>query len=228
MAYKPKIIYGSLVKSENINDAVEELFKGKWKEVSRNGVKFYANGPNAGKRVGSVRGTGAPKQDTPSSKKFSDKFFDEAGIYNGYVWIAPGKNEGSTVYIPEVVDYINKQPRDIKDALTSKLESIKGDKNKIHDMMDKLAVKIVKDRTTIDKPAAKKLDYGVTPNTPFDQLSRGQKANKNKATRILNSLREKMKQQKSRGSTIGVAQTKREIKEVKERLKWVMKMGYKF
>lgn len=39
----------------------EALAKGKWREEVRQGVRYYANGPHAGKRVGTVRGHEAPK-----------------------------------------------------------------------------------------------------------------------------------------------------------------------
>lgn len=57
--YKPKLIYKPLTKSEDTNDLVEELYKAK--TVMRNGVRYYKEGPNAGKKVGTVRSKQAVK-----------------------------------------------------------------------------------------------------------------------------------------------------------------------
>ncbi len=49
----------------------DKLSKGTWKEVMRNGIKYYATGPHAGKIVGSIRGNkiSAPTVSKPEAKK---------------------------------------------------------------------------------------------------------------------------------------------------------------
>jgi hypothetical protein len=67
--YKPKNNYGPNYKSfSNINEDVETLIKAK--VTIRNGEQYYSDGPNAGKKVGTVRGMGtkAPTK-SPTSKK---------------------------------------------------------------------------------------------------------------------------------------------------------------
>lgn len=56
-------------KSGSASDA-EDLSKGAWKEVMRQGIKYYASGPHSGKVVGSIRGNKAKAAEgTPAPAK---------------------------------------------------------------------------------------------------------------------------------------------------------------
>jgi len=75
--YKPKIMYKSFTQEiADQNSEVEELLKAGYKRVSRNGVQYYASGPYAGKKVGTVRGTGTKLSPTKRESSLTVSFFD--------------------------------------------------------------------------------------------------------------------------------------------------------
>lgn len=58
--------------STTLDKLNDKLKKGAWKEVMRNGVKYYASGPHTGKVVGSIRGNKAPKTNPKKPAKEQD------------------------------------------------------------------------------------------------------------------------------------------------------------
>lgn len=60
-------------------DGFDPLEKSSWKTVTRGGERFYANGPHAGKKVGTVRGKGVKKEAESKSGASVDKLKELAG-----------------------------------------------------------------------------------------------------------------------------------------------------